>query len=125
MTRVTHFFLLHLPGRSDEPWPIEELRRADAEASVHSTGDWHLVPAGPLLVGWSGAPHDPRQPFFLHAGDLAAPEDTGPDLALHLVHNDDLDDFPLDGVFAACAVDPVHRAAAVATDPFGLFPLYR
>jgi asparagine synthetase B (glutamine-hydrolysing) len=122
--------VLYRPAGISEPWRVEEIRRRLASLPAPWAGPWHLCAAGPLLLGWVGGAETARAaeaPLLVWAGELAAPrpgEARSPDLAARLSAGDWEGEFPLDGAFAAVALDPAAARAALVTDRFGLFPLY-
>jgi hypothetical protein len=127
---VRHFFVLYRPAASVDPWQIPALRARLAGLPAPWAGPWQLCEAGPLLLGWTGGTTNPRAadaPLLVWAGELAVPgpaEAQSPDLAARLMAGSGGDDFPLDGAFAAVALDPGSGRAALVTDRFGLYPLY-
>jgi hypothetical protein len=123
MSALAPFFVLHRDADA-APWDLAALRQRLGELPAPLPRDWHLVEAGGLLLGWTGAPA--RGPTLRWRGDLAShPAGPTPEVAAALASGDPGALAGLDGSFAAVAFDPARRQAAVVTDRFGLVPVYR
>lgn len=126
---VRHFFVLYRPAGASQPAVLETARERLTALPAPWSGRWHLREVGPLVVGWVGGDCDRSEdaPLLLWAGELAEPcagSERSPELAAAVAAGRWAKPFPLDGAFAAAAFDPGAASATLATDRFGLFPLY-
>ena len=127
MSHTHHFLIIHCT-RSGPALPIDEYRDRLTALKLRKSGAWHLHDFGTLVVGWLGDPIETGRPFFLFTGALVEPDSRAiqePAFSRVLIENTMADSFPLDGTFAACAVDPENRQALVCNDHFGMAPLYQ
>jgi asparagine synthetase B (glutamine-hydrolysing) len=127
---VRHFFVLYRADGAAEPWRPSDLRARLADLPSPWSGPWQLCQAGPVVLGWAGGAAGSRAtdaPLLVWAGELTAPaaaEAQSHELAARLAAGGWEGEFPLDGAFAAVALDPAAARAALVTDRFGLFLLY-
>jgi asparagine synthase (glutamine-hydrolysing) len=121
MTR--HFFVLYRPRK---PWAGEALLEVKNALPRSPGAEWHVLRAGPLLLGWVGTLDNPKEKPFLHwAGDLVRPDGaSSPEFAAELAEGRPETAARLDGAFAALAFTSAGPRATILTDRFGLVPVY-
>jgi asparagine synthetase B (glutamine-hydrolysing) len=122
MNRVRHFFLMHHADAAPAVADPASVRALVADLPLGGREQWQVHASGPFVFGWLGsASLSKNDPFACYAGTLTGNSSAA--TAAHLLEAEPTD-LPLDGAFAALAVDVEREKAAIATDRFGLFPCY-
>jgi hypothetical protein len=126
--RAHHLVVLYRPD--GPPWQPDQMQPALEALPITRGRHWHLRADGPLLAGWlDDRPAEDGPdcgPLLVCAGDLASPAVlANAATAVDLAAGKPEAAARLDGAFAALAWVPGEGRCALATDRFGLFPIYR